>query len=326
VNEGTTVTGEGLASVVTAGHGERSGLRAPFPYFGGKSRIAEVVWRALGDVGGYVESFAGSAAVLLGRPSGHRPVVETINDVDSFVVNFWRALAFSPDEVERWAIWPKAEADLHARGQWLLHELPAEWHARVESDPTFCDPRIAGWWAWCMSTSIASAWLQGHRSKPHMGSHTGVHRVQPGELQALAARFRRVQILCGDWHRTVSSPTALGLKHCGTVGVFLDPPYSRAARSGECYRRDDLDVAGDVRRWALENADNPRLRIALCGYEGEHAMPESWRCVAWQARGGWSNTAKGGSNGNRTRERVWLSPACLDPCAEGEQLASGGLH
>lgn len=121
MNEETqVVAGERLASVVTAGHGERSGLRAPFPYFGGKSRIAEVVWRALGDVGGYVEPFAGSAAVLLGRPSGHRPVVETINDVDSFVVNFWRALAFSPDEVERWAIWPKAEADLHARGQWLL--------------------------------------------------------------------------------------------------------------------------------------------------------------------------------------------------------------
>ena len=46
-------------------------LRAPFPWFGGKSRVAAVVWRAFGDVPNYVEPFAGSLAVLLGRP--HAP-------------------------------------------------------------------------------------------------------------------------------------------------------------------------------------------------------------------------------------------------------------
>ena len=43
-------------------------LQAPFPYFGGKRRAASQVWQALGDPG-YVEPFAGSAAVLLGRPT-----------------------------------------------------------------------------------------------------------------------------------------------------------------------------------------------------------------------------------------------------------------
>ncbi|EIC70395.1 adenine-specific DNA methyltransferase [Mycobacteroides abscessus M94] len=43
-------------------------LSAPFPYFGGKRRAAPKIWDALGDVGGYVEPFAGSAAVLLARP------------------------------------------------------------------------------------------------------------------------------------------------------------------------------------------------------------------------------------------------------------------
>ena len=43
-------------------------LRAPFPYFGGKYRAAPTVWAALGDVGLYIEPFAGSAAVLLARP------------------------------------------------------------------------------------------------------------------------------------------------------------------------------------------------------------------------------------------------------------------
>jgi len=50
-------------------------LRAPFPWFGGKSRCAGVVWSMLGDVPNYVEPFAGSLAVLLGRP--HTPKTST---------------------------------------------------------------------------------------------------------------------------------------------------------------------------------------------------------------------------------------------------------
>jgi site-specific DNA-adenine methylase len=42
-------------------------LKAPFPYFGGKSRIAAEVWRRFGDVKTYVEPFCGSCAVLLAR-------------------------------------------------------------------------------------------------------------------------------------------------------------------------------------------------------------------------------------------------------------------
>jgi site-specific DNA-adenine methylase len=43
-------------------------LRAPFQYFGGKSRAAHLVWARFGDVPNYVEAFAGSLATLLARP------------------------------------------------------------------------------------------------------------------------------------------------------------------------------------------------------------------------------------------------------------------
>ena len=46
-------------------------LKAPFPWFGGKSRVAHFVWPRFGNVGNYVEPFAGSLAVLLKRP--HEP-------------------------------------------------------------------------------------------------------------------------------------------------------------------------------------------------------------------------------------------------------------
>jgi DNA adenine methylase len=40
-------------------------LKAPFPWFGGKSIIAPEVWERFGNVQNFVEPFAGSLAVLL---------------------------------------------------------------------------------------------------------------------------------------------------------------------------------------------------------------------------------------------------------------------
>jgi hypothetical protein len=51
-----------------------------FPYFGGKSAVAQLVWERLGDVDNFIEPFCGSAAMLLGRLTP--PKIETINDAD----------------------------------------------------------------------------------------------------------------------------------------------------------------------------------------------------------------------------------------------------
>src|SRR4051812_38768261 len=95
-----------------------SPLRAPFPWFGGKSRAASLIWPRFGDPANYVEPFAGSLAVLLARP--HVPRIETVNDLDCYLANVWRSIAWAPEEVARWADWPVNEADLHARHRWLV--------------------------------------------------------------------------------------------------------------------------------------------------------------------------------------------------------------
>ncbi len=65
--------------------------------------------------------------------------------------------------------------------------------------------------------------------------------------------------------------------------------------------------------WCKENGDNKLLRVALCGYEGEHEMPDQWECVAWKARGGYGSQGNGAGRENSKRERIWFSPACLKP-------------
>jgi hypothetical protein len=65
------------------------------------------------------------------------------------------------------------------------------------------------------------------------------------------------------------------------------------------------------------------MRIALCGYEGEHAALEAagWEVVSWKAKGGYSNQRSDGDNGNKHRERIWFSPACLRPGARAAREA-----
>jgi hypothetical protein len=427
-------------------------LRAPFPWFGGKSRVARLVWERFGDVPNYVEPFAGSMAVLLARPTEAR--IETVNDLDCYISNFWRALQADPEELAAWADWPVNEADLHARHRWLVGR--AEFRKRMRSDPDFYDPKIAGWWVWGISQWIGGGWCtnpewQGraggfsaprgvHRhlendrpdlarprgihsrgggrelgrdrtldaQRPDLGTGNGVHkrtvggsnrgradgspkqsrpdldvgkgihareirqprptlgkgghgvhntrgtkllsakRVRLGKggtgvgrfamfnqipdisgsrgaagrgvhasaragllqwFEDLASRLRRVRVCCGDWHRILGpSPTF----HIGTTGVFLDPPYSASSdRDPSIYGQEDLEVAHKVREWAIENGTNPKLRIALCGYEGEHAMPSSWSVLAWKSQGGYGAQARARGRANRDRERIWFSPYCL---------------
>lgn len=307
-------------------------LRSPYPWFGGKSKVASIVWRAFGDVPNFVEPFFGSGAMLLARPhwpfTGNR--IETVNDLDGMVPNFWRALQAEPDEVAKWTDWPVSECDLHARHLWLVRE-GRNIVERLKTEPEFYDAKIAGWWVWGLCQWIGSGWCEHSEWKqlPHLGdAGMGVHRPsqqlphlgnsgrgvhRPGsELQAyfeaLSDRLRGVRVCCGDWSR-VCGPTQAKL---GLTGVFLDPPYT----GFENLYAVDHDVAADVRQWCLENGGDKRLRIALCGYAGEgHEVLEAngWTVEAWKARGGYANQGDDESPGadNAARERIWFSPNCL---------------
>lgn len=137
-------------------------LKAPFPYPGGKSRVADLVWERLSDVDNYVEPFAGSLACLLRRPAEHFANgyrVETVNDANHYLVNFWRAVKFAPDEVAEWADWPVMEADLHARHKWLVRSHhAADWRQKMAADAEHFDAKMAGWWVWGQCCWIGGAW------------------------------------------------------------------------------------------------------------------------------------------------------------------------
>ena len=303
-------------------------LAAPFPYFGGKRRAAPAIWRALGDPSGYVEPFAGSAAVLLARPAFKDRRVETINDVDGWLVNVWRALQLSPHETAAHAAGPVTEIDYHARLAWLQERRTPELVSWLEGDPEAHDPKAAGWWLYVVACGIGDPFgpgpwrvIDGHlrdtRKLPHLGdAGKGVNRELPhlgnagrgliDYFDRLATRLSRVRITCGDWRRvTTPSVTRAGTGGDGTRAVFLDPPY---ATSGDLYAVSSDGVAEQVRDWCATSTDG--MRVILCGYDSEHdaLLEHGWEVIDGKAGGGAGYST---NSANGRRERLWLSPECI---------------
>jgi hypothetical protein len=165
-------------------------LAAPMPYFGGKSGACSLVWSLLGNPANYVEAFAGSAAMLLGRPD--EPGIETINDVDGFIANVWRAMAHDPGAVAFHADWPTNEVDLLSRHSWLVRQTVGL-TAKLEANPEYYDVKIAGWFIWGACNWIGHGWCLGsgpwiydgerivdRRQLPHLSdAGSGINRKLP---------------------------------------------------------------------------------------------------------------------------------------------------
>jgi DNA adenine methylase len=283
-------------------------LKAPFPYFGGKSRVAAEVWSRFGDVRNYVEPFFGSGAVLLGRPLPFDGV-ETVNDMDGVLVNFWRALKADPHAVAEIARHQASEIDLTARHNWVFENK-----ARVlamQRDPCFFDVQAAAYWLYSRSAAVSTRGLFAEKigSRRPRTRPNGIFCDMAGlsqRLTALRDRLESVHVLCGEWHRVVTDACLLSAGF--PAAVFLDPPYQSSEVNVGIYEHFS-DVLGDVVSWCHANGNDSRLRIALCAYEGIE-MPADWDCHQWSSYGGHSIVRSRGSF-NRHRERIWFSPHCL---------------
>lgn len=151
-----------------------SSPRSRDTYYGGKRRWLETVWSRFGDPDVYIEPFAGSCAILLGKPSGPARR-EVIADLNGFVCNFWRAIRDDPDLVAHHADWPTVHQDLTARHQWLVR-WGREHGQQLSEDPDWYDAKAAGWWAWGASLWIGHGWCidrQGFGGRPKVQPTAG---------------------------------------------------------------------------------------------------------------------------------------------------------
>ena len=302
-------------------------LTAPFPYYGGKSRIAGEVWRRFGHADVYSEPFAGSLAVLLGNPHPS-PRREVVCDTDGHICNVWRAITHAPDEVAHHATHPTFQQCLTARHAWLIQWGRDNAH-RLSEDMDYYDPKAAGIWIWGKSIWIGGGWGEKHSDKlPYRRTNVGGNGVnrervaypfeRPGDdnrllgwMGALADRLSKVTVLNADWVYAVNtSSMSCRFPRNGEIRcVFLDPPYRTSLRTTGLYRSDaDADATDDVAvasyEWAVEHGD--RYRIAYCCHDTDFSVPDGWDAVN-QKFSAYTKAAK------KTKDLIMFSPACDTP-------------
>jgi len=146
------------------------GMKAPFPYFGGKRSVALDVWSRLGKPTQYIEPFCGSAALLLAAPKP--AALEVVNDASGFIANFWRATKYQPAAVAAAADYPVSHVDLGARHGWLMAQRERI-GAALQAPHWPGDATVAGWWLWGQCCWIGSGWCEWERA--------GAPRRQCGE-------------------------------------------------------------------------------------------------------------------------------------------------
>jgi len=233
----------------------RAGRRIVFGWYGGKFSHLEWLLPLLPEARHYCEPFAGSGAVLLNRAPSP---VETYNDIDGDVVNFFRVLREHPEALARAiALTPFSREEFHQAITGVPKATPPSRRALERARMFYVRARQArtglaqtatlGRWANCRDTSragmsgVVSRWLGGVDGLPEIGE-----------------RLIRVQIEnrpAADVIRLYDGPDTL---------FYCDPPYLHATRGDTRAYGFEMDEDAHVGLAALLHGC--RAKVALSGY------------------------------------------------------------
>jgi len=223
-----------------------------FGWYGGKFSHRHWLLPLLPECHHYCEPFAGSAAVLLNRPPAP---VETYNDLDGEVVNFFRVLRDEKDKlIEAIGLTPFAREEFFHAVSNSAALTPLErarrFYVRARQTRTgLAQTASLGRWANCRNTSRAG--MSGAVSR-WLGS------VE--DLPQIALRLLRVQI------ENRPALEVIGLYDSPGSLFYCDPPYLHSTR-------------GDQRAYGYEMNDQAHrdLATALGQCSGKAAV-SGYRC------------------------------------------------
>jgi DNA adenine methylase len=222
-----------------------------FGWYGGKFSHLEWLLPLLPQAHHYCEPFSGSAAVLLNR---YPSPVETYNDIDGDVVNFFRMLRDRYEDLERViALTPFSREEFHraingsTKGITDL-ERARRFYTRARQARTgLAQTATLGRWANCKNTSragmsgVVSRWLGGIEV-----------------LADIAKRLFRVQI------ENRPAIEMINLYDNPDTLFYCDPPYLHNTRGDSKAYGFEMDV--DQHKLLSKTLKKCKGKIALSGY------------------------------------------------------------
>lgn len=270
-----------------AGRSKRGRNKICFGWYGGKYNHLSWLLPLLPPSHHYCEPFGGSAAVLLNRDSSP---VETYNDLDGEVVNFFRVLRQQKDElIEAIGLTPFSreeffEACQTEAGNLSPLERARRFFIRARQVRTgLAQTASLGRWANCKNTSRAG--MAGAVSR-WLGSVEGLPEIALRLLQVQIENRPALNVI-----EIYDSPQTL---------FYCDPPYPHESR-------------GDAKAYGYEmnDADHSKLakllnriqgRAAVSGYRCDlmDQLYRDWHCVE-------APTKKCHSSKKPRTEALWMN-------------------
>lgn len=270
-------------------------MKPPFAYYGGKTKLADQIAALLPKHTHYVEPFAGSLAVLLAKG---RSKMETVNDLDGDLMNFWRVLRDQPEELTR-----------------AMTLTP---HSRAEQvaayDLTNCDDLERARRVWVLlsqgrgSTLRKTGWRFYRDPAGSSCSMPDYLSAYANRVPPVATRIHGVSLECRDALEVV---TEYG-KHPNVL-LYCDPPYLASSRNSTSYRH---EMASPDQHVELADAlRSVKASVVLSGYHSPmyEDLYGDWHRVeisAWTGNGIRGEATK--TDGNRV-EVLWSNRPIGEP-------------
>lgn len=250
--------------------------KPPFPYYGGKQRIAEKIIATFPEHGHYIEPFAGGLSVLMAK---ERSKHETVNDLDGRLVNFWRVLRDKPEE-------------LYA-ACFLTPWSRAEQKESVNDDG---DEIESARRVFVLLTQGRGARLSntGWRFVSDPASPTSMSRYRDGYVSRLmpaAERLYGVTLESRDANAVIDTYGKAGAL------LYVDPPYLYETRAGSGYGVEMGE--GHLHEELAERLNSTAAHVCLSGYDSAlyDSLYAGWNRLEISARA---------NSGSRT-EVVWMN-------------------
>lgn len=217
-------------------------------YPGSKYNIARQLAELIPAHRSYVEPYFGSGALLFNKPPS---AIETVNDLDSDVVNLFRCIQEDPGRLARLVMTTPFSREVYERQfgpgcpRASCYQKAARFLARMwQSHGSRNDGCKAGW-----KYDVAG--------RERMYSLWNWYRL-PGWIIEVAERLRQVQI--------ENRPALEVIKRFDHPNVFMyiDPPYLLGTRGRKQYKHEMADADHEE---LLETLLQSKARIMISGYE-----------------------------------------------------------
>jgi len=237
--------------------------RIVFGWYGGKFSHLDWLLPLLPQCHHYCEPYAGSAAVLLNRTPSP---VETYNDIDGDVVNFFQILRDQPEEITRAiALTPFSREEFYKAVQASNNvsnlERARRFYIRARQARTgLAQTATIGRWANCKNTSrngmsgVVSRWLGGVECLAEIGE-----------------RLMRVQI------ENRPALDVIELYDDTNTLFYCDPPYLHETRGDS--KAYGFEMDNDEHIELSSKLNNCKGKVAISGYRCElmDELYKNWR-------------------------------------------------